>query len=248
MSIVEIVANHPEGIGLADLSTRLRLNNSTVFHLIKTLEKLGVVSQSPETKKYRVGSYLFVLAAGALNEGTLLSIATPILERLSRDTGDTAHLAVRSHHEIIVVARTEATGLLQLSGRTGANRPAHATAIGKVLLAEVPEPDIQPLLKTLPLQPFTANTITEVSALLKELDEVRSSGIAVDNCELDDDVKCIAMPVSDFAGRCIAAIGLSGPVWRMTSKRLQKKTRQLRAAAIELSEQLGCKTDKQSLS
>ena len=86
-----------------------------------------------------MGSRIFALAAGALNDNTLLALATPLLERLSAETGDAAHLAVRSRHEIIVIARTAASGLLQLAGHPGATRPAHATAIGKLLLAAMPD-------------------------------------------------------------------------------------------------------------
>jgi IclR family acetate operon transcriptional repressor len=239
VAILDIVADHPEGISLAQLSSQLGLNNTTAFHLLKTLLKLGIVAQDTRTKHYHVGSRLFMLAAGALNETTLLALATPVLERLSRDSGEVAHLAVRSHHEIVVIARTAATGLLQLSGRTGATRPAHATAIGKVLLAEMPPADLEHLLDTLPLPALTAKTITDRDGLLRELDQVRKQQVAYDNGELDQDVKCVAMPVYDFAGRCSAALGISGPVWRMNARLLPKKTQQLHSAAAELSAQLG---------
>jgi IclR family acetate operon transcriptional repressor len=239
VAIIEIVANHSDGISLAQLSSQLGLNNTTAFHLIKTLLKLGIVAQDTKTKHYHIGSRLFMLAAGALNETTLLSLATPVLERLSRDTGETTHLAVRSHHAIVVIARTAATGLLQLSGGAGATRPAHATAIGKVLLAAMLPEDLEHLLATLPLPPITTKTITDRDELRRELEQIRKHGIAYDKGELDQDVKCVAMPVYDFAGRCIAALGISGPVWRMNAKLLQQKTRQLHAAASALSAQLG---------
>src|SRR3546814_2086676 len=97
---------------------------------------------SSDLKRYRIGSRIFTLAAGALEENALLSLATPVLERLNADTGEAAHLAVRSKQEIVVIARTAASGLLQLAGRTGATRPAHATAIGKMLLAAMAPDDL----------------------------------------------------------------------------------------------------------
>jgi len=215
------------------------LHTSTAFHLIKTLVGLGFVVQIAGTKRYRIGSRLFTLAAGALDENAMLSLATPILERLSAETGEAAHLAVRSKHEIAVIARTAASGLLQLSGRTGAMRPAHATAIGKMLLSAMPPDDLDRLLETLPLPPLTPHTITDREELRRELDDVRRLGIAYDNCELDVDVRCIAVPVRDFAGRCAAAMGLSGPVWKLTPEAMQEKARQLSAAAAELSAELG---------
>lgn len=243
ISIVDLVARHPDGISLAELSSELELNNTTVFHLVKTLDKLDIVAQVAETKRYRIGSHLFALAAGALNDSTLLALATPILEQLSTDTGEAANLTVRSHHEIIVIASTAAAGMLQLSGGTGTTRPAHATATGKALLSAMPQFDLDQLLDARPLDALTPSTITNRKALAKELREIRKTGIAYDRGEFDADVTCAAVLVSDFAGRYVGAIGISGPVWRMTPKLLQQKAKYLRNAAAQLSAQLGFNDD-----
>ena len=121
-AILDAVADQPEGISLAQLSGAVGLRNSTAFHLVQTLVNLGFLTQLAD-RRYRIGSRLFTLAAGALDENTMLSIGTPILERLSADTGYASHLAVRSRHEIVVIARIAATGLLQLVGHPGARAP-----------------------------------------------------------------------------------------------------------------------------
>lgn len=239
VAILEAVANDPDGITLAEVSAQLGLHNSTVFHLIKTLATLGIVEQLPGTKQYRVGSRLFMLAAGAMNENAMLTQATPILEALSRKTGEAAHLAVRSRHEIVVIARTAATGLLQLSGYTGAMRPAHCTAIGKVLMSEVPVEMLDSLLDHIDFRQFTEHTITDRLTFKKELATIREKGVAYDDCEFDEDVKCIAVPVRDFAGRCPGAIGISGPVWHMGAAATKKKMPALLEAANEISRHLG---------
>jgi len=237
--ILEVVARSRDGIGLADLSAETGLHTSTAFHLIRTLVSLGFLDQLAENKRYRIGSRVFGLAAGALDETMLLELATPLLERLSAETGEVAHLAIRSKHDIIVIARTEASGMLQLGGRTGATRPAHATAIGKALLAAMPPDELDRLLADLPLPRFTSRTLTDPEALKSNIDEVRQKGIAYDNCELDEDVRCAAVPVYDFAGRCVAAMGISGPVWRLSPKSMEKETQKLRRAAAELSKSIG---------
>jgi IclR family acetate operon transcriptional repressor len=239
VAILEVVASDPGGITLAEISAQLGLHNSTVFHLIKTLATLGIVEQFPGTKQYRVGSRLFMLAAGAMNENAMLTQATPILEALSRKTGEAAHLAVRSRHEIVVIARTAATGLLQLSGYNGATRPAHCTAIGKVLMAEVAPEMLDGLLEHFDFKRFTKNTITDRQTYKKELATIREKGVAYDDCEFDEDVKCIAVPVRDFAGRCPGAIGISGPIWHMGAAATKRKMSALLDAAHELSRRLG---------
>jgi IclR family acetate operon transcriptional repressor len=238
-AILDAVAGRPEGIGLSQISAEVGLHSSTAFHLIQTLVSLGFLAQLPDSRRYRIGPRIFTLAAGALDQTTLLALATPILERLSAATGYASHLAVRSKQDIVVIARTAATGLLQLAGHPGATRPAHATAIGKMLLATMPPDDLHRLLETLPLPPFTPHTITDARTLRGEIDEARRRGLACDNCELDRDVRCLAVPVYDFAGRCIAAMGISGPAWRLVPDAVGQLAHQLRAAATELSEQLG---------
>ncbi len=94
-AILEEVARHREGIGLADLSKRVGLHNSTAFHLVKTMVSLGYIRQEKDTKRYRVGRPLFALAASSLDEIEMVNVATPVLEDLARDTGESSHFAVR---------------------------------------------------------------------------------------------------------------------------------------------------------
>lgn len=238
-AILEDVARHREGINLADLAKSVGLHNSTTFHLVKTMMQLGYVSQVKDSKRYRIGSRLFTLAAGALDENALLAAATPVLEKLTAETGESGHFAIRSSNEIVVVARTAGSGMLQLADRTGATRPAHATALGKVLLAALSPEQLAQFLSGMEMRRYTAKTIVEREVFLRELEEVRKKGIAFDDGEFDAEVRCVAVPVHDFAGRVAGAIGISGPIWRLSLQSLQEKAKQVRESAAELSAELG---------
>jgi len=238
-AILEEVARNREGINLADLSKAVGLHNSTTFHLVKTMTQLGYISHVRDSKRYCIGSKLFTLAAGALDENSFLALATPVLETLTGETGESAHFAIRSGSNIVVIARTAGSGLLQMVDRTGAQRPAHATALGKVLLSALNDAQIRQFLGKEPLRRFTSKTIVERDALLREIDEVRKKGMAYDDGEFDQEVRCVAVPVHDFAGRIAGAIGISGPVWRLSLQALQSKSLQVREAAKALSTQLG---------
>jgi len=242
-AILEEVARHRDGIGLGDLSKRVGLHSSTAFHLVRTMVQLGYISQPKDSKKYRVGRRVFTLAAGALDEVELVSIATPILEKLSLETSEASHFAIRSGDDIVVVAKTAGGGMFQLVDRSGAVRPAHATALGKVLAAALAAAELERDLKTRELRKFTPKTIVERKALLRELEEVRRSGIAYDDGEFDPEVRCAAVPVRDFAGRITGAIGISGPIWRLSLQALRDKSTQVREAAEKLSAALGSRTD-----
>jgi len=238
-AILEAVARSPEGINLVDLSKAVGLHNSTTFHLVKTMVQLGYVTQARESKRYRIGSQLFTLATGALEENTLLTVATPALETLTRETGEAGHFAIRAGNAIVVIARTAGSGLLQMVDRTGAQRPAHATALGKVLLAALSDDQVRQFLGWEPLRRYTAKTIVESDAFLHEIQEVRRKGIAYDDGEFDAEIRCVAVPVHDFAGRVAGAVGISGPVWRLSLQSLQDKAQQVRAAAARIAAQLG---------
>jgi IclR family transcriptional regulator, KDG regulon repressor len=240
-AILEEIARHRDGIGLAELSKMVGLHNSTAFHLAKTLVSLGYIRQERDSKRYRIGLPLFALAASALDEIELVNIATPILEQLSRDTGESGHFAVRMGDAVVVIARTSGSGAFQLTDRVGVVRPAHCTALGKVILAALDEDQIKRFLQRVELKPSTKKSITEVPALLREIADVKRTGVAYDQGEFNLEVRCIAVPTKDFTGQTIGAIGISGPIWRESSQALQTKTKAVQAAGARLSAAFGQK-------
>ena len=241
-AILEEVARHREGVGLAELSKLVGLHNSTTFHLAKTMVSLGYIRQEKESKRYRIGRPLFALAASALDEIEMIRAATPLLEDLSRQTGETSHFAVRMGDAVVAIARTGGPGAFQLTDRVGMVRPAHCTALGKVILAALQPDQLERFLERLELKPSTDKSTTDVRTLTREIAEIRRSGVAVDDGEFNREVRCIAVPVSDFTGQFIGALGISGPIWRMSSQSVQDQAETVQAAAKRLSAELGAKS------
>ena len=158
---------------LAELSKRVGLHNSTTFHLVKTMVTLGYVRQLKDSKRYRVGRPLFALAASSLDDVEMVSMATPILEDLSRETGESGHFAVRMGDSVVVIARTSGSGAFQLTDRVGVIRPAHCTALGKIVLAALRPEQLEHYLQRAELKPHTPKSIVEVGALRQEIEEIR---------------------------------------------------------------------------
>jgi DNA-binding IclR family transcriptional regulator len=237
--ILEEIAYTREGIALSELSKRIGLHNSTAFHILKTLVSLGYVRQMRDTKRYRIGRPLFALAAGALDEIEMVSCATPILQGLSQETGESCHFSVRSGDAVMVMARTSGPRAFQLTNRVGILRPAHCTALGKVILAALSPEQFERFLKRADLRAYSSKSITEPDLLLREIAEVRRTGIAFDDGEFDDEVRCVAVPVHDFSGQTLGAIGISGPVWRMSIQTLQSYADIVQRAASQLSAAFG---------
>ena len=238
-SILEEVARSRDGINLADLSRKVGLHNSTTFHLVKTMVSLGYVRQIKDDKRYRIGRPLFALAANALDEIEMVSLATPVLEDLSRETGESGHFAVPMGDSVVVIARTAGPGAFQLTERVGVVRPAHCTALGKVILAAFKPEQLDVFLKRVELAPVTPNSITDAAALRKNIEDVRQSGIAFDDGEFNPEVRCIAVPVKDFTGQIMGAVGISGPIWRLNIQALQSRAQAVQAAARRLSAEFG---------
>ncbi len=237
--LLEEIAFARDGIALSELSKRVGLHNSTTFHILKTMVSLGYVRQIRDTKRYRIGRPLFALAAGALDEIEMVSCATPILEDLSQETGESCHFSVRSGDAVMVMARTSGPGAFQLTNRVGIVRPAHCTALGKVILAALSHDQFEHFLQRADLKAHSPKSITEPDLLRREIADVRRTGIAFDDGEFDDEVRCVAVPVLDFSGQTLGAIGVSGPVWRMSIQTLQSHADTVRRAALRLSAAFG---------
>jgi DNA-binding IclR family transcriptional regulator len=244
-AILEEVARDREGVALADLSKRVGLHNSTTFHLVKTMVSLGYVRQIKDTKRYRIGRPLFALAAGALDEMEMVSIATPVLQQLSLDSGESSHFAVSMNNSVVVMARTDGPSAFHLTERIGIVRPAYCTALGKIILAALRPEQLDRYLERTDLRPLTERTITDPKVFLREIEEVRRAEIAFDDGEFDPEVRCAAIAVHDFTGRTVGAIGISGPVWRLSIQSLQNRTRILKEAAERLSAAFGARPPAQ---
>jgi IclR family transcriptional regulator, KDG regulon repressor len=238
-AILEQVARHRDGISLAELSKSVGLHNSTTFHLVQTMVTLGYIRQVKENKRYRIGRPLFALAASALDEIEMISLATPILAALAQETGECSHFAVRVGDAAVVVARTSGPGAFQLADRVGINRPLHCTALGKVLLAALAPDQFDHLLARVALTSNTPKSITTVEALRLEIEDVRQTGYALDDGEFDPEVRCIAVPVREFTGHTVGALGISGPIWRLSVQTLRERLDTVQAAAARLSAEFG---------
>jgi IclR family acetate operon transcriptional repressor len=239
LGILEFVARKGSGVSMAEVSRQVGLHTSTTFHLLRTLSTLGFLQQDETTKQYFPGSKIFHLATSASTELQLLNCASPVLAELARQTGEASHLAVLERQEIIVIAKVDGNSRVGLSDRVGYPRPAHCTAIGKVLLASLADADLEAFLRTAQLAAFTAKSITSAAQLRQELDRVRTQDYAFDDEEFVQGIRCLASGVRNFSGRVVGAVGISGPVWRVSLDRVAPLTGLVMDAARGLSQSLG---------
>ncbi|MGD9697369.1 MAG: IclR family transcriptional regulator [Thermoleophilia bacterium] len=231
-------AEEPE-LGVTELAERLGLHKSTVHRFMVNLDAAGLVERNPRTGRYRLGLRIFELGGLVMQQMNLWDEALPFLEGLVRDTGETGHLAVLDGGEAIYIERVEARRALRVPSAIGRGYPAHATNLGKVLLADLPRHRLEEIVAERGLAAFTPNTITDIERLDADLEEIRGRGYAVDNEEYDEGLRCIGAPVRDHSGRVVAALGIGGPVTRITPGRVSELGELVMAAAGGLSRRLG---------
>jgi IclR family KDG regulon transcriptional repressor len=147
---------------------------------------------------------------------------------------------------VVVIARTSGPGAFQLTDRVGVVRPAHCTALGKIILASLRHDQLERYLERVELKPSTEKSITQIPVLLREIAEIRRIGLAFDDGEFDAEVRCVAVPVRDFTGQIIGALGISGPIWRLSNQVLQSRAKIVQASAHRLSDAFGAKASAKS--
>jgi IclR family transcriptional regulator, acetate operon repressor len=203
-------------IGVVELARATALSPATAHRLLATLGGEGYVAHDEATSRYRLGPRLFALAASAESEIlTLRECAAPAMEALKESYGETVNLAVLDRRHIVYVDQVESDRPVRAFNRTGNRVLAHASAAGKVLLAFEPEMVVAGLLASGPLVALTSQTITAPDALVAQLGEVARRGYALDLGEQDDDVVCVAAPITPPGRRPAGALSISGPATRM---------------------------------
>lgn len=230
-------ADDPE-LGVTDLAGRLGLHKSTVHRFMVNLEGAGLVERT-RNARYRLGLRVFELGSLVMQRMNLWDEALPFLEELVRETGETGHLAVLDGGEAVYIERVEARRALRIPSAVGRGYPAHATNLGKVLLADLPQSGLHELVAAHGLTAYTPHTITDLGALEAELQVIQGQGYAVDNEEYDEGLRCIGAPIRDHSGHAIAALGIGGPVTRITPERVERLAGLVMEAARGLSRRLG---------
>jgi IclR family pca regulon transcriptional regulator len=200
-------------LGVSELSRDLDLSRSTAHRYVSTLAKLGYLQQDPESKRYRLGPKVLDLGFSALNSMDLLEISAPYLRRLSDETQRTVNLAILDGIDVVYIERyrTPQQGQreIDLNLHVGARLPAYCTAMGKAILAFLPEDRLAELIERIDFAPRGPNTLTNARAFRTELEKIRATGISVNDEELAYGLRSIAAPIHSHSGEVLAALNLA---------------------------------------
>ncbi|MFW3171598.1 IclR family transcriptional regulator [Geodermatophilus sp. CPCC 206100] len=218
-------------LSLNQLSERTGLAKSTVHRLILDLHELGWVARVGQ--RYELGMAIFELGESVPVKHRLRAAALPFMQDLYAVTQETVHLAVRDGHDIVYAEKLHGHASLPLPSRTGGRAPLNCTAVGKALLAHETPAMLDDLL-TRPLRRWTPRSIVDPAQLLRELESIRRTGVAVEREEATLGGACVAAPVL-VGGQTVAALSVSVPIERFRPERLGPA---VRTAALGLSRTL----------
>ncbi len=242
MRVLETFEGERE-VALATLTTRSKLVKSSVYRILFTLERLGYIEKNGEGR-YSITSRLSRLGGQARPHSQLPALAEPFMLDLVRKFQETINLGVLDAGEVLYIRVLESPHAFRLAAHAGIRSPLHSTALGKSLLATLPETELQKILAPYSFQRCTRNTICEAEQFMRELGRVRRRGYAVDNMEDSEGARCLAAPIFDGDGRGVAALSISGPASRVHRARDPEITAALSAACRQISQLLGYSTER----
>ncbi len=239
LTLLDALGDSRGEVGIAELSKQVGFHVSTCHRLLATLIARGYVRQNPENGRYALGARACHLAESYLGQMDLRRTVRPFLEKLSRETGETANLVILDGREVLYLDKVESPQSLRIFSRIGRRAPLHCTAVGKVLLASRSRENMEALLGRGPLEALTRSTLTSRAELRRELEKVRGQEFALDVEECEDGACCIAAPIRNSRGETVGAVSVSGPSVRMHSQRMQEMVPVVVRMGRDASEQMG---------
>lgn len=235
--ILSVLADRSEGISAIELEKLAGVPKTTAFRILKTL-----CSQEMAEKRgtlFFAGPGLIQIGLNSLRSLEIRSLSIPFLSELATKTHFTAHLAIPSGWQSLILEVHDSPNPVRVASRSGTTVPLYCSSTGKIFLAYRFEQELEDYFAKTSLQRHTDNTIVTLPEMLKEVKQIKSDGFAVDNHEFHIDVWCTAAPIRDSRGQVVAAIGVTSPASQSDRQKKTDTCMYVKKAAEELSAVLG---------
>jgi IclR family transcriptional regulator, KDG regulon repressor len=237
-AVLDLLGESETPMGLAQVASSLQLHKSTAHRFLMVLERHRMVERT-SGGKFRLGLRLFDFGNRAIEQYDLRERAQPHLRRLVAETEETAHLCILEQARVIYIDKIEPARSVRMITRIGASNPVHCTSVGKAMLAFLPEERIADILRRTRFERFTHRTIATPEALRVEIEKTHRRGYAVDDEELEEGLRCIAVPLLDAQRMPVAAVSVSGPSFRVTAQKLPSIANHLLHCVRGISQDMG---------
>lgn len=239
IELLQVLARAEKPLMLSELSELTTASRSTAFNTLATLQRYGFVEKDERHKTYRLGLGLFELGRAYLNQVSLIPAFHQAARELVDRCGETVKLVIRDGQDVVYLAAQEGPHSVRLVALVGARRPAHVTAVGKVLLAQLSEAELAELYCNYSFAKPTPAAIDTLARLQEALAEVRLQQVAYDKQESSIGVNCVAAAIRDYSGKVVAAMSIGVPNDRCNPERMVELTDLIQLYAAKLSHALG---------
>ncbi len=236
LDVLERVAAAGRPVRFATLLAQGGYPKATLYRLLQTLARTGMLAYDPDRQSYAPGVRLVRLAHVAWSQSSLAPVARATIDRLSATLGETVHLAQLDEGQVLYVDKRNAARAVEMFSQAGRVGPAYCTGVGKAMLAHLAAPDLARALARQSFHRFTEHTLTTPAALGAELDRVRACGFALDAEEHEPGILCVAVPILARSGRVLGALSVTSTTGRTTLAALAALAPEVTAAAAEIGE------------
>ncbi len=236
LMILEIISTQPRS--QKELEEITGFNRSNVRRLVYTLLSNGYIEKDTVSNQYKLGLKIVELSSIRLNQVELKTEAIPFLRDLSMKTGQVCHMGTYSDGEVVYIEKIQPLNSISMFSSIGRRVPVYASSMGKVLLSQFSDEKVIDILKKSELKKITNNTLTDISAVLKQVQAARQKGYAADDAENEENIFCIGAPVYDYRNKMIAAISTTGNNRDYLTEGSQV-IEMVKQAAYEISKRIG---------
>ncbi|MDP8080044.1 IclR family transcriptional regulator [Phocoenobacter skyensis] len=242
LSLLDILSDYPNGCPLAKLAELSKLNKSTTHRMLQTLLKCGYIKPANTAGSYRLTTKCLMIGQKTLNSLNILNVVSPLLEQLNIEIGETVNFSIRDKHHAVMIYKLEpTTGMMKTRSYIGQQLQLYCSAMGKNFLAYDKKEKVEKYWEynQSNIKQLTANTITSLDMMHKELENIRNLGFAIDNEENELGVTCIAFPIFDMQGKVKYSVSVSLSTARLKSLDEQYLLQQIKETAHNISSELG---------
>jgi DNA-binding IclR family transcriptional regulator len=239
IDILEAMGRAGRAIGVSEIARQTGLSKASAHHLLATLETRRFVMRDPSSPLYKLSWGLYELGSNVLREADLTRLARPFLDKLAAQTGESVLLGILDSDSVLYLDRGEPPAGLQMRANAGRRGPLHATASGKILLAFTTDQTMVERILGGSLPKYTADTVTDPTALRKELALARQQGYSSCWQEREVGLCSLAVPLRDHSGSVVGSLALAGPSTRLTARTLLEHLVPLQAAGRRIEQHLG---------
>jgi len=206
-AVLEFISRREPGTRMVDVVEHLQLPKSSAFVLLTCLDQLGYIARDGEGR-YRLTSRMFELGMRAMRDLGIAEIAAPHLEELRDATGMTVHLAGRDEASVVYQRKVDGPGFVRFDTYVGKRAPLHLTAVGKAIVAYLPDREVDRIGQELDFTAGSDKSIKSIPALKAALKKVRANAYALDDEEEEPGVRCVAAPIFNHRGDVVASAGV----------------------------------------